>query len=204
MQTVFPGFCENGDILNDSQKIRLLFQKVQHPILPQIKVSLQVSYDLYQSNAMTYNFISNSLAAEAASQGDHTPREVGDVNTRGKKTPESGVNESDGTIFTGFYPNWSEILNGEKKSILDKRERLNIKGGGKCKYFDKKKHSISSYIKYKKKTAEKNQHEISPLKSKCKEPEEKRITSKEADEPQDNVGNQFGGRKGKNQQKSSE
>ena len=86
MQTVFPGFCENGDILNDSQKIRLLFQKVQHPILPQIKVSLQVSYDLYRSNAMTYNFISNSMEEEVASIGNHNPRGVADVNTRGKKS----------------------------------------------------------------------------------------------------------------------
>ena len=27
-QTIFTGFSENGEILNDSQKIRLLFQKV--------------------------------------------------------------------------------------------------------------------------------------------------------------------------------
>ena len=46
MQTMFTGFSENGDILNDLQKIRLLFQKVQNPILTQIKASLHVSYDM--------------------------------------------------------------------------------------------------------------------------------------------------------------
>ena len=37
IQTMFTGFSENGDILNDSQKIRFLSQKVQNPILTQIK-----------------------------------------------------------------------------------------------------------------------------------------------------------------------
>ena len=40
MQTMFTGFSENGEILNDSQNIRLLFQNFQNPILTQIKASL--------------------------------------------------------------------------------------------------------------------------------------------------------------------
>ena len=42
------------------------------------------------------------------------------------------------------------------------------------------------------------------MKAKWKELEEKSITSKKADEPQDNSGDQFGGRKVKNQQKRSD
>ena len=37
VQTMFTGFSLNGDILNDSQNIRLLFQKVKNPILNQNK-----------------------------------------------------------------------------------------------------------------------------------------------------------------------
>ena len=82
-------------------------------------------------------------------------------------------------------------------------ERLNIKGGGKRNFFDRKKRSSSASIKSKNKVAQKIQHEISYLKAKYKELEETSISSKEADEPQDNAGDQFGGCKGKNQQKSS-
>ena len=42
------------------------------------------------------------------------------------------------------------------------------------------------------------------MSTKCKELGEKRITSEEADEDQDNTGDQFGGRKVKNQQKRSD
>ena len=85
MQKMFAGLSENGEILNDSQKIRLIFQKVKNPILTQIKASLQVSYDLDQSNTVTYAFISNSLVSEAASIGYHKTQGVKDVNTCGEK-----------------------------------------------------------------------------------------------------------------------
>ena len=121
MQTMLTGFSENGDILNDSQNIRLLFQKFHNPILNQIKPSLQVSYDLDQANTLTCDFIANSLAAEASSLGDHTHPVVANVNTRGEKAPERGVKGSGGTIFTWFYPNWSKLSDREKQSIFDKR-----------------------------------------------------------------------------------
>ena len=83
MQIIFTGFSENGEILNDSQNIRLLFQKVQNPILTQIKSSLQVSYDMYQSKTVTYDFISKNISVEDASLGYHIPRGVAGVNTYG-------------------------------------------------------------------------------------------------------------------------
>ena len=98
---------------------------------------------------MTYDFITNSLAAEVASLGYHPPQVVGDVNTCANKSPESGVKERGGAIFTGFYPNWSELSDGEKQSIFEKRGRLNIKGRGKRKYFDKNKQIRDDSMKFK-------------------------------------------------------
>ena len=109
-----------------------------------------------------------------------------------------------GAIFTRFYPNWSKLSDGEKKSIFDERKWINIKGGGRRKYFNKKKQSRAESIKSKKKAAQEIQHDISSLKSKCKELEEKMCASEEVDEHQDNAGDQFGGSKGKNQQKRSD
>ena len=119
MQTMLTGFSENGEIFNNSQSILLLFQKVQNPFLTQIKALIQVYYDLDQANTVAYDFISNSLAAEAASLVDHHPQRVADVNTRGKKAPEIGVKGAGGAIFIGFYPNWSKLLDREKQSIFD-------------------------------------------------------------------------------------
>ena len=70
---------------------------------------------------MTYEFIYNSLASEAASLGYHNTRGVADVNTCDEEAPESGVKGLVGAIFTGFYPNCSKLSDGERQSIFDKR-----------------------------------------------------------------------------------
>ena len=61
IQTMFTRFSENEEIFNDSQKIQIIFQKVQSHILTQIKASLQVSYDIKKSNSATYDIIYNRL-----------------------------------------------------------------------------------------------------------------------------------------------
>ena len=144
------------------------------------------------------------MAEEATSLGEHTHGGVRYVNTHGEKAPESGVKGSGGAIFTGFHPNWYNLLDREKQSIFDDRERLKIKGGGKLKSSDKKKQIRASSIKSKKKSSQKIQGNISFLKAKCKKLEENISAGEEADEQQDNVDNQFGGHKGKKQQKMSE
>ena len=78
---MFLKIYENRDILNDLQKIHLLFHKFQNPILT------QVSYDLDLSNTVTYDFIANILASEATSLVDQNPRGIGDVNNRDNKSP---------------------------------------------------------------------------------------------------------------------
>ena len=53
-----------------------------------------------QSNTVTYDFISNSLASEATILVYHTPQVVTNVNTCGKKSPERGVKGAVGAMFT--------------------------------------------------------------------------------------------------------
>ena len=69
---------------------------------------------------MTYNCISKIMEAESATLGDRTPQGFGDVNTCGKKVPESGVKGDSGEIFTGFYPNLSKLSSREKQYIFGK------------------------------------------------------------------------------------
>jgi hypothetical protein len=73
MQAMFTGFEDNGELLTDAQKIRLLFQKVHSPSLTQVKNALQVSYDLFKAGEVAYDFLANSMAAEAASLPRQSP-----------------------------------------------------------------------------------------------------------------------------------
>ena len=155
IRMMFTWFSENVEIINNSQNIRLLLQKFWNPIMTQIKALLQVSYDLYQANTVTYDFIDNSMASEAASLGDCTPWGIRYVNTRGKKVTESSVKGAGGAIFNRFYPNWYKLSDGENQYIFDEMEKLNIKIGGKRKSVCRGKQSRSASIKSKQKAAQK-------------------------------------------------
>ena len=203
MQSMFSGFEDNDEFQTDSQKIRLLFSKVQAPNLVQVKSALQVAYDLDGDTSVTYDFIANSLAVEATGTPDFAgSRQAAGVETQGGGAPVSGVRGSDGAIYTGFYKNFKQLSEADKQSILDERKRLNIvpkksraRGGGGRN---------ASAIKSNKKSLVKLRREISALKKRLKGVENKSTPSSEEDDdnnPQDNAGDQFGGRKNKKQKK---
>jgi hypothetical protein len=199
MQAMFTGFEDNDEILTNAQKIRLLFQKVQSPNLTQVKSALKVQSDLDVGGlTVTYDFIANSLAAEAASLPDYVPnRQASGLDSHGGKgsSPESGVKGPDGTIFTGYYKNWNSISDDDKHAVYEERKRLGVVP-------KKARRSKPSSIKTKKKTLAKMTREIASLKTKFNNLKKKRGASSDddadgADEPQDNAGDQFGGRKDK-------
>jgi hypothetical protein len=202
MQSMFTGFADNGEVLSDAQKIRLLFGKVQSPNLIQVKNALQVSYDLNHEE-VSYDFIANSLAAEAAKSPDTSNRNAGAVNTRGGDSgaPEKGIKGPDGAIFTGYYKNFGRLSDSDKQAIYDERKRLNLP----TTKMPAKKHRTSS-IATKKKTLAKMHREIASMKSRFKAMEGKREAEENSDDAdedatQDNAGDQFGGRKKKQKKK---
>jgi hypothetical protein len=211
MQAMFTGFADNEEILTDAQKIRLLFEKVQCPSLNQVKSSLQVSYDLDQAGDVTFDFIANSMAAEAASLPEYSQaRNTSEIDTGGRSgsAPTSGVKMADGSIFTGFYPNFHDLEESQKQIIYDERKRLGIVSK-KAKHSSNrngKSNRKTSATKSKDKAIKKMTREIASMKSKFKDMEKKGGSSKSSDddEVQDNAGDQFGGRKTKKAKKDGE
>ncbi len=207
MQAMFTGFEDNDELLTDAQKIRLLFQKVQSPSLTQVKNALQVPYDLDKAGEVTYDFLANSMAAEAASLPDHAPnRQASGVDrhpTPGS-APNSGIKGANGDIFTGFYKNFQSLSDDEKQAIFDERKRLNINPKKSCGNHSKK--GQTSAIKVNKKTLSKMTREISSMKARLKDVgKSKKASSEDEDsDVQDNAGDQFGGRKKKKQKKADQ
>ena len=204
MQAMFTGFEDNGEYMTEAQKIRLLFQKVQSPSLNTVKGSLQVSYDLDTAGKVSYDFLTNSMSAEAAALPDHTPnRNTSGVDSQGKQdaAPVSGVKGANGEIFTGFYKNFQSLSDDDKQAIFDERKRLNItpkkSRGGRPK-------ARTSSLKAEKKKLVKMNRAISSLKTRLHDMEKgKKSSASDDDESdvQDNAGDQFGGRKSKKQKK---
>ena len=201
MQAMFTGFEDNNEVLTNSQKVRLLFQKVQCSTLTQVKSALQVQSNLdIEGDTVTYDFIANSLAAEAAAMPDYVPnRQASGVESKGS-APVSGIKGPDGAIFVGYYSNWASLPKAEKSQVYEERKRLGVSSQG-----DKARRKPSA-VKSKKADVHSMKREIASLKVKFKNLKTKRSASsdddaEDDDEPQDDAGNQFGGRKDKKKKK---
>jgi hypothetical protein len=207
MQAMFTGFADNEEVLTNAQKIRLLFDKVQNASLNQTKSALKIQSDLdIGGTAVTYDFIANSLAAEAAGLPEYAHnRQTSGMTSQGTKDspPTIGI-KKDGVIYTGYYPNWAAIPNDQKTLVYDERKRLGI-GGDKNK--SQTRRSKPSAVKTRKKNMTKLNREIASLRVKVDHLKKKRGISSDddaddTDGPQDNAGDQFGGRKGKKKSKN--
>ena len=88
----------------------------------------------------------NNLAAEVAKfpETQVTKRNVSYVGTGGQKggnnwqggatAPSTGVHADDGSIFTGYYPNFNSLSKDEKRSIHEERKRKGTNKGKKGNY----------------------------------------------------------------------
>jgi Mg2+ and Co2+ transporter CorA len=203
MQRMFQGFYDAGEECLEPQKIRVLFEKIQSPALQMAKSSLMVHYDLDVAGTVTYEFIANSLSAQATGQApDHaTNRNTSGVGSQGGAlAPEGGVTSTDGTIFTGHYPNWQQLTDANKQSVYDERKRLGIKNtkGKKPPYKGRQ----ASAIKSKKKQVSKLNRKIASLKARLKSANANDDDDDEPEAIQDNAGDQFGGRKKRKENKT--
>ena len=204
MQKMFTGFEDNEEFLSNTQKIRLLFQKVQAPSLTQVKSALQVSYDLDAEENVTYDFIANSLAVEATSLPDLAiSRQTAGVETQNGAAPSKGVKGANGKIYTGYYKNFQQLSDDDKQAIFDERKRLGIEPKKKGHRGGRK--ASAATTSKGDKSFDKMARQIASLKSRIKEVEGKNASEDEGDdeeEPQNNAGDQFGGRKNKKAKKA--
>jgi hypothetical protein len=196
MQVMFTGYKDNSEILTEEVQIRLLFEKVQCPILKNLKdlMVLQSNLDTAGGPTLTYNFIANQFSAYVASETDQTPkRQASGVETT-DQAPANGIKNNDGSIYTGNYPNYHKLNRQQRSSVYEERKKLNLN----------RKPGSSGNKKKQRPHFQKMQREISSLRSQCQKLQEKRGGSEvDAGEPQDDAGNQFGGRRGKKEQKKN-
>ena len=126
MQKMFNIYEEEGEEFTENAKLRELFKRVQHPQLQDTVKALKVRFDM---EGITYTQAANHLTAavselpeyhltckdSALSSGTPRIRGCGGSNHNsnikekgGTQVPSKGILMSDGSVFMGYYPNWSE------------------------------------------------------------------------------------------------
>jgi hypothetical protein len=199
MQAMFNGFGNNDEPYTESQKVRLLFDKVEHLGLKSQKEALQITYNLDTGGVVTYDFIANSLSASVATLPDYTtPRQTSSVETYTGSAPGNGIRAADGKIYTGYYKKWFSLSQDDKKAVNDERSRLNVKPNSNRKPRGPRNRNASA-VKGSNKQVDQLTRQIASLNTRVKDFEKKRSAADDDgnDPASDNAGDQFGGRAGK-------
>ena len=134
---MFNIYEEEGEEFTENAKLREVFKRVQHHRLQDTVKALKVSFDM---EGITYAQAANHLTAAVSELPEyHLTRKVsasssgtpmirgGGGNRRnnnikkkgGMQAPNKGILMSDGLVFTGYYPNWSELSKEDKEHVLD-------------------------------------------------------------------------------------
>ena len=111
-----------------------------------------------------------------------------------KMAPSSGIKRGDGSIHTGFYPNWRSLSKEEREQVsAERKKRKGGKAGGQK--------SVKNELQSLKKRVGKSKRQIAALKTKIltgglKE-KDKGDTEPEDSDDSDDAGDCFGGKRQK-------
>ena len=123
-------------------------------------------------------------------------QQVGNRRQVGATAPSSGVHANDGSIFTGYYPNFNSLSKDEKRTIHEERKHKGTNKGKKGKHPSRSMKQVET-TKQLNEIIKKLHLKISALKRKTED------KSEDSDSVKDNVGESFGGQREKKKVKSS-
>ena len=185
LSKMFLIFKDEKEPMAEEAKIRMLFEKINHPELKQAIAALEVQHDM---NKMTYVQITNHLATKVSKFDTKQVKfrgvgatKSGKPKQEGKAPKNGGVHMPDGSVFTGFYPNWRELSEEKQNKVKATREK---------KKLAKKSSSKVSEIKTLIKEVASLKRTIAQTDTSTEETEE----GKEEDSVPNDAGTQFGGR----------
>jgi hypothetical protein len=205
LQKMFNIFEEENEEISEQAKVRMLLKKVEHPQLQDAVGALRVRASM---EGLTFTACANHLSAQvselpdtqssrkiAAASSDRTkePKRIrgGGPGSSKESSKRKGIYMPDGSVWTGYYSDWSQMSNDDKQTVLDTRKKNKGKPpkGRKVSEVGTKLNDIKSQMAELKRT-------IASL-SKNKGSSEE---GSESDAP-DNAGDSFGGRQNKKQKK---
>ena len=192
-QKMFNIFKNQSEPMTDEAKVHFLLKKTQCPQLANAVASMKTRLLTEPPGTITYTNVSNHLASCASELPDYIAknRNISAV----KMAPKSGVAREDGSIHTGFYPNWRQLTQQEREKVVDKRKKQKQKrkpAGGQPS-------TVKTELENLKKKLGKHKRTIAALKNKIGKEKDVATESNddEGDDPTSDAGDGFGGKRAK-------
>ena len=198
-EEMFQIFKEQGEEMTEDSRIRFLLKKVQHAALQGSVESLKAQISLSDPGTVSYTTCANHLSKAVSDLPECRKggRNISSVQKNDEEVSGS-ICRSDGTIKTGKFTNWSDLTPSERAKVAAERKRLGIPSpGGNGK--GGKAGNLSKLNEFKKK-ANKYKRQAAALKKqvvKFNEDGKNNDDDDDDDTPEQDAGDQFGGRASK-------
>ena len=130
--------------MTEQAKVRMLLKKVEHPQLQDAIGALRVCASM---DGISFTECANHLSAQVSELPDQqSARKIAGTGTdRKKSTPtpvkrirgggdsssskRKGIHMPDGSVWTGFYPDWDQLSRDDRQTVIDTRQKNKAKGG---------------------------------------------------------------------------
>ena len=181
-------YSQQKEPRTEDAKVRFLLKKTQCPGLSDAIAALKTRLSTEPPGTITFAVASNHLASCVSELPEYVAknRTISAV----KLAPNEGIKKPDGSIHTGFYPNWRSLSKEQKDQVAaerKKRKNGRKKAGGQ--------NAIKTELESLKKKLGKNKRTIAALRHKV-------TASKDGDggvnddgESSDDAGDSFGGKR---------
>ena len=134
LQKMFNIFEEKNEPISEQAKVRMLLKKVEHPQLQDAVNALWVRTSMSGS---TFTECANHLSAQVLELPDtQSNRKIAAAATDRGKDPKQirgggpkdnakgkGIYMPDGSVWTGYYSDWSQISNEDKQVVFETRKK---------------------------------------------------------------------------------
>ena len=193
-QKMFNIFEKHGEEMTEEAKVRFLLKKCLAPGLKEAVAALKIRVSTAPAGTITFTKAANHLASCVSELPEYVAknRNISAV----KMAPASGIKRGDGSIHTGFFPNWRSLSKEERDEVT--AERRKKKRGGKAGG----QKSVKTELQSLKKRVGKTKRQIAALKTKVltgglREPDKDDEEDDGDSDGDDDAGDCFGGKRQK-------
>ena len=188
VQRMFNIFDKQNEPRTEEAKVCFLLKKTQCPGLSSAVASLKTRVSTEPPGTITFAVASNHLASCVSDLPDYVAkhRNISAV----KLAPNQGIKKPDGSIHTGFYPNWRSLSKEQKDQVVAERRRKKTGKGGAGSQ-----QAVKTELEDLKKKLGQKKRKIAALQKKKGKDDEVDFGFTTSDE--EDAGDSFGGKKGK-------
>ena len=191
LQKMFNIYDKEEEEVPEDQQVRILFNKIKSKDLESAVNALKAQATT--GTNITYTMATNHLSEEVSQLPEYLSRQRNISGVRSGGTgAEDGAYHADGTVKTGYIPNWRSLSNEDKQAVLAERQRLGIKPRGKASKPGKGKadsSTVDNTIKQLRAQNQKQKRTIKALKTSSQEADKE-----DDDDANDDAGDSFGGK----------